>query len=212
MADQSTSSGTDSSLPKALVLSYVASTESPTRVRQLTARTLRIIGGLMLLTATLLFCVLTHSFWQMYREYVAVSVRWRALGLGPYIFRDAAYNWGTDTFPALIALAATICLGVTQTAVAGPVFRARKAGCVVAFLSLVPPMLAIGFTTACAAGLALVVGAGVGATRARPLNLLWLLTMPIGILLVLLLKDLMGYLRWIARNPITEKLPVRFLP
>jgi hypothetical protein len=87
------------------------------------------------------------------------------------------------------------------------VWRGRAWACRTACAAIVPLMMAGVAATAAAAGWGIIFGL-------RPVDpeaLAWILTMPPGLFLVLLMKDLCAYLLWFARNPLTEKPGVYFV-
>jgi amino acid transporter len=196
-----------SALPHSHVLSYVASAESPTRVRLIAARVLKILGIVHGVAGLGAMAMIVWWALEVYRDYYGLPA---GLRLGPSIYLRRALEDGPAGWVVLLLYAATIA--TVLLACARPVGRGRKAACYISVLGVVPLML-MSILAACGfAANAVVMGTPLGGFDWNPVYLILLLPFGLCVLGFLLLWDLTGFLRWIANHPITEKPPVAFLP
>ncbi len=192
-------------LPSAHVLSYLTNLNTPTRVRLVAARCTLLIGLLVFLLNMPLLLWAAYDLWRQYR-----SVRaW----FGPLSWSDCYEFFDTELL-TLLFLAAFSGIALALALLSLPIRRAHRPACLAAILLLLPVVLVVLGATGSVASLGLFVGLDIGAVHPAPRYefLLLELFVPIGILLTLLLKDLCGFLRWIAAHPIAEKPPEPFLP
>lgn len=192
---------TSTELPRAPVLSYITrAATTPTRVRLVAAWGVLVValvyGALMLACAYLIY--------QDLRNYL--GWRWTTLQV---IFECWQYS-GTLQVETVFS-GISLVMGCVLVILAGAVRRGRRLPSLAAAWCMFPLMLLIAAVVIVRGGMAIIEGAGL-VGRAEPWAFWWLLIVPPGVLGILLLKDLCAYLFWIARNPISEKLPVDFLP
>lgn len=199
-------------LPQAGMLSYLTTATTPTRVRHIASRALRLTAFLHLAFAILIFLILAYTAaklaWIEYHEIL------RLFGTPTTIHEllsDVADEM-PDGLAVLFLVVASATLGTAMWACAGPVSRGRKLPARFAVLTLIPDFLLLLILAMGAFTFFLGKGFGLLDPPANPWALLMLLPGALAILALLLLKDLAAFLLWIARNPITEKPPVKFLP
>jgi hypothetical protein len=190
-------------LPRAHVLSYVATADSPTRVRQLAARGVLALAILHAMGAVFFLAVTAFDVVRIVKFYYGI----------PLAFRPPTSEMVSEALKQSVAgIAFTvsfITLAVVCFACVRPIRRARKAACWIAILAIVPPILACFML---AAGL---IGGPIFMMfdgERNPLLLLLLIPGATAVLIILLLWDLCAFLSWIAKNPVTEKPPVPFIP
>ncbi len=99
--------------------------------------------------------------------------------------------------------------GLVLVILARRVYLGRRGASRMSLAMVVPMMAAVAVVSATLACYALVYGLGRGAERAA---LWWLLAIPPGVLVILILKDLVAYLLWISRVPMADKPKVAFMP
>lgn len=206
-------------LPKAHVLSYVAAVTTPTKVRRVAARASMILGivqfiggGIILLPVgveTVLIMVPSVVGWSMDGIYLAFesAAKYVAEPLNT-LSQETGIPVNEIAFVAAISFAV---LGLVEMLSACRVRRGAKAACILScwLLWLFLAWTAIG--TALLASISLLVGVWGQGRASSHAPLLLLLLVPVGVLLVLLVNDVCGYLLWIARNPIAEKPSVAFI-
>jgi hypothetical protein len=189
--------------PKAPILSYLSNISTPTRVRRLAA-----IG----LAASSLF------YWAG-----GGLLCWL---LGTLVWGDAEYlAWsrgaGTPTLPDFIgagkehllltALAGVVLAGaLLEVLLAKPVHRGSRTASIMGLAMLLPVFPVVILLAAAMTSFALQILLDPRRESFRPC--LWLLALPAGVLLILLMKDLGACLLWIAHHPQADKPPVPFLP
>ena len=109
--------------------------------------------------------------------------------------------------PGVMLPLAALLLGL----VAAPVRRGRRVPALLALLYLVPLTILITLVIASGCAAILVFGLGI-AGKPESGFLPWLLLLPLPIFIILLLKDLCSFLKWIAGQPAADKPPTPFLP
>ena len=200
-----------SDLPRAPVLSYITgAVGTPTRVRRVAARATLMVGIVLLGMVLAWGCVEAVRVYELARlEAKFRPMRMLAFGHplagGPalpasptwddygYAVRIVLVN-GVTVFWGLVALLP----GLLLTTMSPGVRRGRAGPCVVSALCLLPYFAILALLTV------LLPTAALMPREAWYLRLL-VLAVPVGVLMILLLKDLCGFLFWIARHPITEK-------
>ena len=78
-------------------------------------------------------------------------------------------------------------------------------------LALAGTMLLVGLAGAYVGAVAFDRGLGTWKLQGEPVYFLWLLGSVVAVLLIAILNDIFGYVRWILKNPGQEKPPVAFL-
>jgi hypothetical protein len=200
-------------LPKAPILSYLSNVSTPTRVRNIAARSGFWIGVVHFAFFSILFVLAAWDIWTTARDYI----RWHRAGwvmaAAPAVTLRDYYDalWVRGNYVYIIFLAITLAASLLLTVFSGPIRRGRKVPAVLALIYLVLFTSLIVFVAGVCISVVLVVGLGT-AGKPQPVVLLWLLPAPVAILIILLLKDLCAFLFWIARNPTIEKPPTAFLP
>jgi len=103
--------------------------------------------------------------------------------------------------------------GITLLICAGPVRKGSRFACRWCVAMIAPVMCLMLFVGAILGAVALLSGLGLFTRhKGEPIYLLWLFATAVLGIVGLMLWDVIGYLRCIARNPLTEKPPVAFLP
>ncbi len=207
--------GDKSALPHAPILSYLTQTKTLSRARRVTAVATSILG---LLGTAIGAWILVSNALTVYglAKHFAAGAPISRIDIGDAI-DDLREQW-QFAFPVGIRVFGTLEARITYVVLFGfpgmsllllvpLVWRGRAWACRMACVMVVPLMIVAVTATAGAVGWGLMFGL-------RPVEfnaLVWLLTMPLGLFLVLLMKDLCAYLLWIARNPLTEKPGVHFV-
>ncbi|MCL2641631.1 MAG: hypothetical protein FWD53_12350 [Phycisphaerales bacterium] len=203
----------ESALPRSRVLNYMSVIDSPTRVRVLTGKVLWILGWLAVGAAGLAFIGGLISLWGAWQHYDSLVASYARYSLSPPTFFDFLWR-GANGEPVVVfaamflvysAIAAT-CLSCSQ-----PVKRGNRACCYMCMMVLVPSIL-VWILVAAGVGASLVVSGIDGELLRYPWLFLLLIPVLVALLAVLLLWDLICFLSWIAKHPVTEKPPVAFLP
>jgi hypothetical protein len=192
-------------LPKAPILGYLSNITTPTRVRILAARGVFGVGILFFALSAVLFVWLANRFMYSYTH------RW---GGGGGILNGISYvfNYHPEYLVYFFLVLAFLFMpALTLVGFAAAVRRGRQGPSVIATICLLPFTLALLIATAIFLG---TIFLDIFDTRRYPhfSYALWLLLTPISVVVVLLIKDLCGFLIWIARNPAVEKPPTPFLP
>ena len=209
------------SLPRAPVLAYLSNISTPTRVRIVVARVVLVFAILNLLVAALTLALAVWDVWKIAHELAAGRVFWwgpgrppPGLALGPGSPTLSDYLEALRIGPgitALVYLSLFLTPGTAFLFLSGLIRRGGKIASILALFYFVPLMVLSLLATPMFASAILVDALGL-AGRPHPIMYLWLLVIPAGVFIVLLLQDLCGFLRWIARNPMVDKPPVPFLP
>jgi hypothetical protein len=166
----------------------------------------------------LILAVLIHGYevwniWQLAHDLAASRFVWgrfvppHSPALNDYLLA-LRIELGVRT---LLCLSLFPASGIALLFLAGPIRRGQKAASILALVYFLPLMLLLTFATALYGTAILVAALGFGGPP-EPAMYVWLLLLPVGIVFVLLLGDLCGFLSWIIRNPIVDKPPVAFLP
>jgi len=203
----------EEALPRGRVLSYVTNVSTPTRVRLEAAWWVFMLGVLYMNLFALLF---------VYLVYDALS----ELVIWPYFFLPISFEGWVDVSDIVRAVEQCLTdepwLGVmlilscvqwlpymllAQAIKRGSRVASRMAGVAVS-VHLVCVVLAMTL----AAALIVVDATGFVSGPHDYSELWWLLAAAPVLVVIMLLKDVVGFLFWIARNPIAEKQPVAFLP
>jgi hypothetical protein len=191
-------------IPPTTVLGYLTRGGEPTRVRSIAAKTMVLVGMLdFLLAISLIALGLTDNLsrYGNFRYYIEA---------GNYL--AALRNFISDESQFVIASAILLTYGVMSLVLAGPVKRGRRSSSLVTWWSLAPLAPLVLLSAGAAATGVVIYTVGFFGRPDLPLSALLAVCTAVAALYVLLLKDLMAYLRWIAINPATEKQPQRFLP
>ena len=205
-------------LPKPHLLSYISTVSTPTKVRRVACVGMRVVAGIELLVALMLILYMGSVVRDVLIDRHAGG-GWIGPGgamaplPAPITFREVfeTTRGVTGRLPLFPLLAFLLCIvAVFQLTMAGGVKRGHRLASVCEFFALGPLALIVALFVAHLSGLA-----GVNFLEYPndiPLGLRELLAVPAGALGLGLLSDLGGFLMWIARNPLTEKAPVPFLP
>jgi hypothetical protein len=202
-----------SPLPKAPVLGYLSNISTPTRVRVVAARVVLAFAILNLALAALALGFELWNIWQFAHNLAAGG--WMGGRIVPP--HSPALDDYLLALRIVLDVRTLLCLslfpapGIALLFLAGPIRRGRKAAGILALVYFLPLMLLLTLATALYGAAILVAALGFG-SRPAPAMYVWLLLLPVGIVFVLLLSDLCGFLSWIARNPMVDKPPVAFLP
>jgi hypothetical protein len=190
-------------LPRSHVLSYVAAADSPTRVRQLAARAVLVLAVVHWIAAVVFLVILALDVLRIFTGYSSLPLPFR-----PPVSEMVREALEQST-ASIVFVVFFVTFGVVYFACARPIRRGRKAACRLAILAVVPLILA------CLMAAVGFIGLPIFALLERdmpPLLLLLLVPGAIFVLIVMLLGDLCGFLSWIAKNPITDKPPIPFIP
>jgi hypothetical protein len=211
-------------LPHARVLGYVGHVSTPTRVKIISARVLQILGWLQILLALALVVPMAMTLHQRASDFA----RWRAGHFGPLVvagapavpppaptfvdYRRASLEALSNSPGRAFVLLVFFPDGLFLVLMAGTVRKGQRLGSQLCFVALCPLIGTISVLGALAGCFTLMYAFGLfrepPSLWAVPALLIFLL---LGLAL-LLLVDLVGYLRWIARHPLAEKPPMPFLP
>ncbi|HEY4329222.1 MAG TPA: hypothetical protein VGN88_05765 [Phycisphaerae bacterium] len=189
-------------LPRSHVLGYITGGVTPTRVRRVAGFCLMVMGAIHFVLGIGMGMLIGYEVWR--------EISWRPISPDE-ILRALEYQfrWEMGPLPFLF-LAIGFLAGPILLVLAWPVRRGHSIGSQLAMIVVAAELALAGLATAICGGAALVWGIDFTGRPERE-KLWWLLVVPVGILVVLLLKDLCGYLKWISRNPITEKPAVAFM-
>jgi hypothetical protein len=198
-------------LPRANVLNYITTADSPTRVRQIASWAVLLLAIAYLALAMWSgYCgyKLAEYYSMYYRVITGPSYPgWRWLLSDPWM---RSWVLSLIRWPLLLLLS-VVCAAVLFIC-AVPVRRGRRRFCYLAAVALLPLMLVVLGFSAWLGGWALLDGTFLGGKHLNVRTLYWLIPSALLAVVAALIYDVMKYLRWIARNPITEKPKGSFLP
>jgi hypothetical protein len=194
-------------LPKAPILSYLSNISTPTRVRLIAARGILVLAVLCLLLFAFVF------IWNA--SHLHAEVRWFAYdrSRSPTLQDYVNVCWNIRRFFTIFLFDVILVFtpGVILAILPRPVRAGRKVPCILAMTVVIPLVVVFALAT-----LYIFCKTFVDIFNAVPRPdysyAPWFLTAPIGVLGIVLLKDLCVILHWIARNPTVEKTPTPFLP
>jgi hypothetical protein len=215
-------------LPQARILGYIGHVTTPTRVRTIAARLVSCLGWLHLLFAawmlTLIVIYVTTRapmytawrghFWVRRPLPVPAPI---AAPVAPPVpgftdYRSAFFDALRITPERFVGLLLTFPAGLLLVLLAGTVRKGQRLGSILCIGGLVPLIAFLALVAAALGGQAVIYTFGIFRAERSLVAVPWLLATAFCCLLLLLLIDLCGYLRWIARHPTAEKPPVPFLP
>jgi hypothetical protein len=194
-------------LPRSHVLSYVTTVTSATRVREVAARGLKVLGWGQVAFAIF---ILGWGCWIVWEDMLG---RWGGTAgwtTWDFINRIADQLMSASAFLVAVSVL-LVCFAASLLLCARPVLRGSRSGCLVAKSCMVPSVLLLYYATALVACYAIIVGTGMFREPENRRYLLLLLFLPPLAVLLAALWDLWEFLGWIARNPATEKPRVAFL-
>jgi hypothetical protein len=197
-------------VPHGAILSYVTNVSTPTRVRLVASRAVLFAGVVEALAALFLLLGLALIVWDRYNA----LRRWPIwMGAGPTfnlriaIEESIRYYFLFYLLLAVSATTASLHLFFTRA-----VRRGGAKASILSAIALVPLMGVLFFTALSLWCAAMLVGFGLFRTERSPIALLWFALGMVAVVQVLALKDVMTFLRWIAKNPQTERPTVAILP
>jgi hypothetical protein len=200
----------DPALPRSHVLGYLTSSATPTRVRSVTAGVLVILGYLTLVASLFL-----GAMWVIaYPDLIAELFRMFHWSRGTrFIFRYAFPR----LYVPLLLCPSLFVAALVMVSSARFVRRGQRLACLMAAAAMLVVILSVLFAAAKIGAFAVFNGLGFGwrgvaGEAADPAQLWWLLVTFALAPVVALLVDVINYLLWIFRNPVTEKPAAPFLP
>jgi len=198
------------SLPRAPVLGYLSNISTPTRVRIVTARVVLVFASINLFVAAWATARGSWDIWQLAHANAAMRVRWAFLPGPATPTIDEYIEAVRENIGSVFLFGFCVTPGCMLLFLAGPIRRGRLIPSILAIAYFVPLAFLTALATAFATAMEFVMAVGLG--RPEPVKYLWLWILPVGAVIVLLLKDVCGFLWWIARNPMIDKPPETFLP
>jgi len=192
-------------LPSTVVLSYVANMSTPTRVRVVAARALMVWGGVNVLLGTWALAVVGTDVYRTAKDLARGRLGWLRMG-----GRRKAIPVSVNVHDVLQAVGQEIRYLITGGLIhlwfSRGVRRGRRAATLLSIAALGPQIAVIVLLTALAICGIVLEGLGFGFGRsARPMLLMWVTMLPVPVVGILVLHDVLKFLRWIRRNPMTER-------
>jgi len=209
-------------LPGGRLLNYVGSVNTPTRARRVASTAVMVVGVIQLIIAVVLVGFFVARVIDRARSYATWARSAHVVGLHGGLVVTPGSPMPEDYLkstqrelemipPELVLGLPAAFFGLLLLLFHRAVNRGQKVPCYLCLASVIPLMCAMAISSAGFGALGLMFGVGLfrepPSWRAVPC----LAGIVVCGLIVLLMKDLCGFLRWIAKQPSAEKPAVPFL-